>query len=354
MEGLEMNSFWKDKNVFLTGHTGFKGVWLTHMLHYLGAKVTGYSLDIPTEPSAFVLTRASELLVSDHRGDIREYDKLKRALADSGAQIVFHLAAQPLVRFSYADPFTTYSTNVMGTLNILMACNEVDSVKSIVNITTDKCYENHETSRGYTESDHLGGHDPYSSSKACSEIVSASIRSSFLAARGKHLSTVRAGNVIGGGDWAMDRIIPDFMRSYLAGEKLFLRNPQATRPWQHVMEPLWVYILLAEKNFAGPEFSEPFNIGPDREDNRPVIEVVTILQKYLIDHPGIDSTGMKNQVHEANLLMLDCAKIKKRLGWKPKLNLDNALKLTGEWYKAQFEKQDLRAVTMKQIKDYLA
>jgi len=349
-----MTSFWKDKKVFLTGHTGFKGAWLTLMLHHLGAKVTGYSLDVPTEPSVYDLTKASELLVNDHRGDIRDYENLSKALRGSGAQIVFHLAAQPLVRLSYADPFTTYSSNVMGTLNLLMACNDTDSVKSIVNITTDKCYENHEVNRGYTEGDNLGGHDPYSSSKACAEIVSSSIRRSFLAAKGKHMSTVRAGNVIGGGDWAMDRIIPDLMRSYLAKEKLVLRNPKATRPWQHVMEPLWVYILLAEKNFEGPEFSEPFNIGPEKEDNRPVIDVANTLLKYLPDHPGIDASGMKNQVHEANLLMLDCTKAKKRLGWKPKLNLDSALRLTGEWYKAQFDKKDLRDLTLRQIKDYLA
>lgn len=349
-----MSSFWKDKKVFLTGHTGFKGAWLTLMLHQLGAKVTGYALDIPTDPSVFELTNAKELLIKDHRGDIRDYEKLKGALIESQAEIVFHLAAQPLVRLSYADPFITYSTNVMGTLNILMACNESSSVKSIVNITTDKCYENHEVNRGYTEGDNLGGHDPYSSSKACAEIVSSSIRRSFLAAKGKHMSTVRAGNVIGGGDWAMDRIIPDFMRSYLAGDKLVLRNPRATRPWQHVMEPLWVYIMLAEKNFAGPEFSEPFNIGPEKEDNRPVIDVVNTLLKYLPDHPGVDSTGIKGQVHEANLLMLDCSKAKKRLGWKPKLNLDGALKLTGEWYKAQFDKKDMREITLKQIREYLA
>lgn len=349
-----MSSFWKDRTVFLTGHTGFKGAWLTLMLHHLGAKVTGYSLDIPTDPSVFELTHAKDLLVKDHRGDIRDFEKLKNALSESQAEIVFHLAAQPLVRLSYADPFTTYSSNVMGTLNLLMACNEVSSVKSIVNITTDKCYENLEVNRGYTEDDNLGGHDPYSSSKACAEIVSSSIRRSFLAGKGKHMSTVRAGNVIGGGDWAMDRIIPDFMRTYSSGEKLILRNPQSTRPWQHVMEPLWVYLMLAEKNFAGPEYSEAFNIGPEKEDNRPVVDVVNTLLKYLPDHPGVDAAGIKGLVHEANLLMLDCSKAKKRLGWKPKLNLDGALKLTGEWYKAQFDKKDMREVTLKQIREYLA
>lgn len=349
-----MSSFWKDRKVFLTGHTGFKGAWLTLMLHHLGAKVTGYSLDIPTDPSVFELTNAKELLVKDHRADIRDFEKLNSALSESESEIVFHLAAQPLVRLSYADPFTTYSSNVMGTLNLLMACNEVSSVKSIVNITTDKCYENLEVNRGYTEGDNLGGHDPYSSSKACAEIVSSSMRRSFLAGKGKHMSTVRAGNVIGGGDWAMDRIIPDFMRTYSSGEKLILRNPQATRPWQHVMEPLWVYLILAEKNFAGPEYSEAFNIGPEKEDNRPVVDVVNTLLKYLPEHPGVDATGIKGLVHEANLLMLDCSKAKKRLGWKPKLNLDGALKLTGEWYKAQFDKKDMREVTLKQIREYLA
>jgi CDP-glucose 4,6-dehydratase len=354
LEGLALMNFWKDKKVFLTGHTGFKGAWLTLMLHHLGAKVTGYSLDVPTDPSVYELTNCAGLLVKDHRGDIRDFEKLKSALDSSGAEIVFHLAAQPLVRLSYADPFNTYGSNVMGTLNVLLACHQVASVKSIVNITTDKCYENHEVDRGYIEGDQLGGHDPYSSSKACAEIVSSSMRSSFLAAANKHLSTARAGNVIGGGDWAMDRIIPDMMRAHLAGEKLVLRNPKATRPWQHVMEPLKVYLTLAEKNYQGPEFTEAFNIGPEKKDNRTVLEVVNTLLTHLPGHPGVDSTGTTKQVHEANLLMLDCTKLKTRLGWQPKINLDEALKLTGEWYRAQFEKKDMREFTLKQIREFLA
>ena len=348
-----MTNFWKDKHVFLTGHTGFKGAWLSLVLHYLGAKVSGYSIDVPTDPSVYQLTRLSELLIKDHRGDIRDFEKLKMALEESQAEIVFHLAAQPLVRLSYADPFTTYGSNVMGTLNLLMACHQVKTVKSIVNITTDKCYENHEVDRGYTEEDSLGGHDPYSSSKACAEIVSSSLRRSFLAASSKHMSTVRAGNVIGGGDWAMDRIIPDFMRAFKAGEKIRLRNPKATRPWQHVLEPLWVYIQLAEKNYFGPEFSEAFNVGPEKKDNRSVEEIVSLLLKHIPNHPGVDLTTSPGHVHEANLLMLDCSKAKERLGWKPRLTLEKALELTGEWYKAEFENKDMREFTLDQIKDFL-
>lgn len=349
-----MNSFWKGRKVFLTGHTGFKGSWLTLMLHELGAEVTGYSLDVPTDPSIFELARCKEILRSDIRGDIRDFEKLKAALIASKAEVVFHLAAQPLVRLSYADPFTTYSSNVMGTLNLLMACKDSPTVKSIVNVTTDKCYENHEVDRGYSEEDHLGGHDPYSSSKACAEIVSSSIRRSFLAASGKHLSTVRAGNVIGGGDWAMDRLIPDFMRAFAAGEKLKVRNPASTRPWQHVLEPLNAYVLLAEKNFQGPEFSEAFNIGPEKEDNRRVIEVLNTLLKYLPTHKGIDITGSDGQVHEANLLMLDCSKAKRRLSWKPKTNLETAIRMTGEWYEAAFKKKDMQEFSLNQIREFLA
>lgn len=348
-----MKSFWKGRKVFLTGHTGFKGSWLTLMLHDLGAEVTGYSLDVPTDPSVFEQAKCHEVLEKDIRGDIRDFENLKRSLEESRAEIIFHLAAQPLVRLSYADPFTTYSSNVMGTLNVLMAANQVSTVKSIVNITTDKCYENHEVDRGYTEQDHLGGYDPYSSSKACAEIVSSSMRRSFLAAAGKNICTVRAGNVIGGGDWAMDRLIPDFMRAFKAGEKLKVRNPSSTRPWQHVMEPLAAYLMLAEKNYADAGYDEAFNIGPEKEDNRKVIEVLTTLQKFVPAHKGLDLSSSTGQVHEASLLMLDCSKAKTKLGWKPKLNLDSALKLTGEWYQASFEGKNMRDVTLRQIREYL-
>ena len=348
-----MKSFWKGRSVFVTGHTGFKGAWLTLMLHELGAHVTGFSLDVPTDPSVFEQARCGEILRKDIRGDIRDFTKVREALDASKAEIVFHLAAQPLVRLSYSDPFTTYNTNVMGTLNVLMACHASSSVKSIVNITTDKCYENHEVNRGYTEGDHLGGHDPYSSSKACAEILSSSMRRSFLSAAGKHMSTVRAGNVIGGGDWAIDRLIPDFMRAYIGKEMLKVRNPNATRPWQHVMEPLLVYLLLAEKNYAGPEFSEPFNIGPEKEDNRKVIDVLQALQKWLPDHKGIEVVGSAGEVHEAGLLMLDCSKLKSKLGWKPKLHLETSLKLTGEWYKASLGETDMREFSLNQIRGFL-
>ncbi len=348
-----MRSFWKDKKVFVTGHTGFKGVWLTLMLHELGAKVTGYSSGIPTSPSIFELTKASELLVRDHRTDICDLNGLRQALQESGAEIVFHLAAQSLVRPSYADPFSTYSTNVMGTLNVLMAAYETDSVKSIVNVTSDKCYKNDELQISFSEDDKLGGHDPYSSSKACAEILSASIRSSYLQSKNKNLATVRAGNVIGGGDWATDRLVPDFMRAYSSGEKFKIRNPASIRPWQHVMEPVSAYLLIAEKNYQGPDFAEAFNIGPESSANCPVSDVVQMFLKYFPDHAGIDSAEMTIQVHEAKFLMLDCTKAKNRLGWKPKLDLEKAVKLTADWYRAEFDGKNLRNLSLQQIRDYL-
>jgi CDP-glucose 4,6-dehydratase len=239
-------NFWKGKKVLITGHTGFKGTWLVMMLYHLGARVYGYSISVPTNPSAFELCRINKLLDKDIRGDIQDLEEVKKCFRELEPEIVFHMAAQPLVRPSYTDPFTTYSTNVIGTLNVLMTASESDSVRSVVNITTDKCYENRELAKGYVEEDHLGGYDPYSSSKACAEILTSSLRRSFYIKKNKNLATVRAGNVIGGGDWAAERIIPDFMRSYKSGTKLEIRNPGATRPWQHVMEPLRGYMLIAE------------------------------------------------------------------------------------------------------------
>jgi CDP-glucose 4,6-dehydratase len=350
---MNTNSFWKNKKVFVTGHTGFKGAWLTLMLHELGAKVTGYSSNVPTEPSFFELTRCSELLDRDHRGDIRDLDKVKSALKESKAEIVFHLAAQSLVRPSYADPFTTFGTNVMGTLNVLMAANEVESVKSLINITTDKCYENKETQKSFSEEDKLGGHDPYSGSKACAEILSASIRSSFLDKNNKHMATVRAGNVIGGGDWAQDRLIPDIMRAFITREKFKVRNPSSTRPWQHVMEPIGAYLLLAEKNYVTSDFAEAFNIGPESSDHATVLDLTRMFLGHFPDHPGMDTQGISSELHEAKTLMLDCTKARTKLCWKPKLHLKEAVKLTAEWYRAQLERKDLRELTLNQIRNYL-
>jgi CDP-glucose 4,6-dehydratase len=347
-------AFWKGRRVFVTGHTGFKGSWLVMMLHQLGAKIYGYSLDIPTTPSLFDLCEVSALLEEDFRGDICDLEKLKSSMLKSAPEVVFHLAAQPLVRLSYNDPFTTYNTNVMGTLNVLMSAFYTPEVKSILSVTTDKCYENKEWEKGYTEEDELGGHDPYSSSKACAEIVSKSIRSSFLAKSNKVMATARAGNVIGGGDWAQDRLIPDFMRSFLKNETLEIRSPGSTRPWQHVMEPLRGYIDLAEACYNNPKYAQAWNLGPNDEDCKSVEYIVNHLAEIMPNHrPGINILSQNQGPHEANFLKLNCSKIKKELGWVPYLNLNQSLALTAEWYLAYFEKKQLKEFTAQQIKTYL-
>lgn len=345
--------FWKGKRVFITGHTGFKGSWLVMMLHQLGAQVSGFSIDKPTNPSLFDLCGVKDFLENDYRADICDYEKVQSALIEARPSVVFHLAAQPLVRLSYRDPFSTYRTNVMGTLNVLMASSKICEVKSIVNITTDKCYENKEWQRGYTETDELGGRDPYSSSKACAEILSKSIRSSFFSKTDKVMATVRAGNVIGGGDWAEDRLIPDFMRSFLHNEVLEIRSPSSTRPWQHVMEPLRGYIDLAEQCYANPKFGQAWNFGPKDEDCKSVEYVVNKLSEFLPSHkPEVKLLSLNNGPHEAKFLKLDCTKVKNELGWTPSLGLDQALKLTSEWYQAYFDQTDLKSFTLSQINNY--
>jgi CDP-glucose 4,6-dehydratase len=341
--------FWKGKRVFVTGHTGFKGSWLVMMLKEAGAVVGGYSREIPTQPSIFESCKVSELLEVDFRGDIADHELFKRSLHSFSPEVLFHLAAQPLVRLSYKDPFDTYQTNVMGTLSVLMAANECSSIKTIVNITTDKCYENKEWHWGYREIDPVGGHDPYSSSKACAEILSASIRDSFLSNSNKRLATARAGNVIGGGDWADDRIVPDFMRAFQRNEKIQIRNPYATRPWQHVMEPLDGYLTLAEKLHEDEKYVGPWNFGPEDEDCRNVDFIVNTLHKFMPEHKGIAVVGNQNQPHEAQFLKLDCSKAKAILKWTPKLHIDSALKFTCDWYQAYFSGKDTRAKTLEQI-----
>jgi len=353
MEGMEMNkSFWKGRRVYVTGHTGFKGSWLVLMLKEAGAIVGGYSKSIPTTPSVFETCNVHDLLDADDRGDIADHESFKNCLNNFGPEILLHLAAQPLVRLSYRDPFDTYKTNVMGTLSVLMAANGCETVKTIVNITTDKCYENKEWEWGYREIDRLGGHDPYSNSKACAELVSSSIRDSFLTKSGKHLATVRAGNVIGGGDWAEDRIVPDFMRAYKRREKIQIRNPHATRPWQHVMEPLDGYLTLAEKLHSSDEFVGAWNFGPNDEDCKPVEYIVSTLHQLIPTHPGIEVVGNSGQPHEAKFLKLDISKAKSRLSWHPKLNAQSALKYTADWYQTFFNGGDLRAKSLEQIREY--
>jgi CDP-glucose 4,6-dehydratase len=340
-------AFWKGKRVFITGHTGFKGSWLVMMLNRAGARIVGFSREVPTDPSAFESCRVSQMLEKDVRGDIADYEAVKGAMHAFAPEIVFHMAAQPLVRLSYSDPFDTYRTNVMGTLSVLMAAHECQSVARIINITTDKCYENKEWAWGYRENDRLGGHDPYSSSKACAEILSSSMRHSFLNKSNKFMATVRAGNVIGGGDWAQDRIIPDFFRAYKNQTTLQIRNPHATRPWQHVMEPLDGYMTIAEKGVG-----EAWNLGPNDEDCRSVDFIVNTLQRLVPDHAGIEVVGNAGQPHEAKFLKLDCSKIKSELKWHPRFNVTKALEFTADWYRAFFRGHDMRAKSLEQIDDF--
>ncbi len=344
--------FWRNKNVLITGHTGFKGSWLSLWLHQLGANVSGYSLEPPTEPSIFEVAKVSSILDHDIRHDIRDLNNLTAEINRIQPEIVIHMAAQSLVRTSYSEPVETYSVNVMGTVNLLEAINQSSFVKVILNITTDKCYENIERSQGYTESDPMGGHDPYSSSKACSELVSAAYRDSFLKDKGIALATARAGNVIGGGDWAIDRIVPDIMRACISNTSLTTRNPNSTRPWQHVLEPLWGYIKLSQRLYEQPDnYSEAWNFGPDEDDVKPVSRVIELM----LEHWGIENDWQldtDNQYHEAKLLQLDCTKSNQKLEWQPIWNLSKALEETVSWYKNWHEGEDMLKFTLQQISTY--
>jgi CDP-glucose 4,6-dehydratase len=347
-------SFWNGKKVFITGHTGFKGGWLTFWLNMMGAKVTGYSLPAPTTPSFFDAVNLSS--ICNHQiGDIRDYALLNKCLQDSQAEIVFHMAAQPLVRKSYRDPLETYSTNVMGTANLLQALRENNTVKSCIIITTDKCYENNEWDWGYRENDRLGGHDPYSNSKACTELVTAAFYKSFFQTEKKiGLATVRAGNVIGGGDFADDRLIPDIYRAIQNQVELKIRYPQSTRPWQHVLVPLSGYLQLAEKNYAEPElYSEPFNFGPKDEDCISVGELVKECSKaWGVKLPVVLENNQ--MLHEAKFLKLDISKAANRLKWHPLWNVNRALQESAIWYKSFRENKNMAEVTRKQISDFLS
>lgn len=350
------SSFWKGKKVFITGHTGFKGSWLCLWLHKLGAKVTGYALNPPTEPSLFELSIASEL-VNSVIADIRKRDELTEAMLAASPEIVIHMAAQPLVRESYKNPVDTYATNVMGTVNLFEAVRKCDSVKAVVNVTTDKCYENKEWVWGYRENEPVGGYDPYSSSKACSELVTSAYRNSFFnpkdyAEHGVAIASARAGNVIGGGDWANDRLIPDCVRAILNGEKVVIRNPGAIRPWQHVLEPLSGYLFLAQKLYEdGPKYAEGWNFGPDDRDAKPVDWIV---QRMCAKWGGDASYEIDKgeHPHEAHYLKLDCSKAKAELGWAPRWGLEKAIDSIIDWTKAYKENKDLREKCLKQIEDY--
>jgi CDP-glucose 4,6-dehydratase len=343
--------FWKNKRVFITGHTGFKGSWLCIWLHLLGAHVTGYALKPPTDPSLFELA-CVDRLVTSVTADVRNLDMLKDAILFSDSEIVIHMAAQPLVRDSYKIPVETYAINVMGTLNVLEAIRNCKSVKALINVTTDKCYENKENIWGYRENDPLGGYDPYSSSKACSELVTAAYRRSYLDIRDIRVATARAGNVIGGGDWATDRLVPDCIRSLLKEEKVMIRNPEAIRPWQYVLEPLAGYLILAENLYNTMLCSSAWNFGPNECNEKSVLQLVEGLCSRWSDKADflVDQT---RQPHEAHYLKLDSTKARTYLGWRPIWNLDRALDLIVEWANIYREKGNIMDICIKQIEDYM-
>lgn len=352
MEGVEVNpDFWRGKRVFLTGHTGFKGGWLSLWLQSMGAEVYGYALKPPTEINIFTVAEVSKDMVRSVIADIREADKLSQAMQLAKPEIVFHLAAQPLVRYSYVHPAETYEVNVMGTVHMLEAVRATSSVKAVVNVTTDKCYENREWVWGYRENEAMGGFDPYSSSKGCAELVTSAYRQSFLEPAGIALASARAGNVIGGGDWAADRLIPDFLRAMDAGETLKVRSPQSTRPWQHVLEPLSGYLMLAEQlHVNGAAFAEAWNFGPAEDDARPVRWIVERMAEMRKDVSW--QCDEAPQPHESNYLKLDSSKAHYQLNWQPRWRLQTALQKTLEWHEAWRKTENMRSVTLAQINEY--
>jgi len=349
--------FYCGKRVLITGHTGFKGSWLAIWLHELGAELIGVALDPMTEKDNYVLSAISSQLSADLRADIRDGKAMKHIFLEYRPEIVFHLAAQPLVRLSYDEPVDTWQTNVMGTINVMEAFRQCPSAKVAVMITTDKCYENREQNHAYTEDEPMGGYDPYSSSKGACEIAISSWRRSFMnpteyAKHGKSIASVRAGNVIGGGDWAKDRIIPDCIRAIEAGQPIAIRNRHAVRPWQHVLEPLSGYMLLAQKMWNNPtEYCEGWNFGPKMDAVVPVWDVATMLTKAYGKGELLDQTD-PNAPHEANLLMLDIAKAQTRLDWQPRLTTAEAIALTADWYK-RYHNEDVYEICVDEICKYL-
>jgi CDP-glucose 4,6-dehydratase len=346
-----MQEFWNGKKILITGHTGFKGSWLAFWLKMLGADVCGYSLAPETEPNLYKDLELENKMRSII-GDVRDLPHFEKTVQSFQPEIVFHLAAQSLVRKSYQEPLETYTTNVIGTINILEAVRRSDSVKSVLIITTDKVYENKEWQRAYREDERLGGFDPYSSSKACAELAVSAYRNSFFTQSDCLIATARAGNVIGGGDWSEDRLLPDVFRSLVFGEKLKIRNPGSIRPWQHALEPLAGYMKLAEKLYQGKRnFAESWNFGPAEEDSKPVGWILNEIKRVWRE-PVNWEIDESIQPHEARLLKLDSAKAKNELNWLPKLILKEAVELTAEWYRGFKDKQDLVELTTGQISSY--
>ncbi len=346
-----MLNFYKDKRVFITGHTGFKGTWLCEILTKAGAVVTGYSLEPPTDPSLFEIVNMDKK-INSNIGDIRDYNSLKKVFDKAEPEIVLHLAAQPIVRESYRNPAHTYETNVMGTVNILECVRSSDCVKSFLNVTTDKVYLNREWNWGYRENDELDGFDPYSNSKSCSELVTHSYKNSFFADGKVAVSTARAGNVIGGGDFASDRIIPDCVRAMKNNTEIIVRNPYSTRPYQHVLEPLFAYLMIAEKQYGNTGFSGWYNVGPDECDCVTTGRLADLFCSFW-DGAKWKNVAEENAPHEANFLKLDCSKIKSVFGWKPRWHIAEAIEKTVEWSRVYIEGGDTSAVMDKQIKEYL-
>jgi CDP-glucose 4,6-dehydratase len=343
-------AFWKGKRVFLTGHTGFKGSWLSLWLSSLGAQVKGYALNPPTSPSLFDEAEVGKV-INSQIGDIRDQEVLHESMVSFNPDVLIHMAAQPLVRYSYDAPIETYEVNVIGTAKVLEVSRSCSNLKAIVNITTDKCYENDGRSQGYKENDPMGGYDPYSSSKGCAELVTSAYRRSFLKDQGIGLASVRSGNVIGGGDWADDRLIPDILRSFEKGEPVVIRNPKATRPWQHVLEPLSGYLILAEKLYKNQkEYAEGWNFGSSEKDVKPVS---WIMDKMISEWPDSSwELDQNSNPHEADFLKLDISKAKSKLGWKPVWELSHTLEKIISWHKSWLDKEDMQTICLAEIEEY--
>jgi len=348
--------FWKDKKVFLTGHTGFKGSWLSLWLASMGAKVTGYALASNTTPNLFDVLAIDSLIEKSHIADIRDLATLQKAMSEAKPDVVIHMAAQPLVRYSYVNPVETYATNVMGTVHVLESTRVINTVRATVVVTTDKCYENKEWVWGYRENESMGGFDPYSNSKGCAELVTSAYRQSYFSDSNltNKVASARAGNVIGGGDWSEDRLIPDAIKAFEANKPLMIRSPLATRPWQHVLEPLSGYLILAQALYEqGSVFAGGWNFGPRDEDNRSVQEVANLLVSGWGETARWEKEGSE-QPHEAHLLKLDCSKAHTQLGWSSKWSLEAATQKIVQWQKAFQAKENMQEISHAQIKEYSA